>query len=142
MRLLVVTDGTCPAAELRQVLALLARPTRVVLLAVNEPPLALGPPEGVLDPTPTRPPAVVTERLTAAAVKDGRLACEEFRVLFDGDVDIEVVSRCGDVRELVGASAAQCEAQLVVVAGWRNPPGLRRSIVAHLDVDRPILLIP
>jgi hypothetical protein len=38
--------------------------------------------------------------------------------------------------------AARCDAQLVVVAGWRNPPALRRTITAHLDVDRPILLIP
>jgi hypothetical protein len=142
VHLLVVTDGSCPAAELRPVLAVLARPTRVVLLAVNEPPLALGPPDGVLDPTPTRPSSAVTERLTAAAVSDGRVACEEFRVLFDTDADIEVVSECGDVGELVRAEAAHCEAQLVVVAGWRNPPGRRRRIIAHLDVDRPILLIP
>jgi hypothetical protein len=141
MHLLVVTDGTCPAAELRQVLALLARPTRVVLLAVNEPPVAFGPPDGVLDPTPTRPPASVTERLTAAAVGDGLVACEELRVLFATDVDIEVVSQCGDVGELVRAQAAHCAAQLIVLAGW-HPPGLRRSVVAHLNLDRPILLIP
>jgi hypothetical protein len=142
VHLLVATDGTCPVAELRPVLALLARPTRVVLLAVNEPPLVLGPPDGVLDPTPTRPAPVVTERLTAAAVTDGRAACEEFRVLFDSGADIEVVSGCGDVGELVRTQAARCDAQLVVVAGWRNPPALRRTITAHLDVDRPILLIP
>jgi nucleotide-binding universal stress UspA family protein len=141
VHLLVVTDGSCPAAELRQILGLLTRPTRVVLLAVNEPPLALGPPEGVLDPAPTRPPTSVTERLTAAAVSGGRIACEELRVLFAHDTDIEVVSECGDVGELVRAHAAQCDAQLVVVAGWRGSR-LRRTIDIPLDVDRPLLLLP
>ena len=53
MRLLIVTDGNCPAEELRPVLALLARPTQVTPIAVAETPFGgLGPPEDVLDPSP------------------------------------------------------------------------------------------
>jgi hypothetical protein len=57
VRLLIVTDGSCPAEELRPVLAVLARPTRVTLVAVAEPPTGgLGPPEDMLAPGPAPTP--------------------------------------------------------------------------------------
>jgi hypothetical protein len=143
VHLLVVTDGSCPAAELRPVLALLARPTRVTLLAVAELPAGgLGPPDSVLDPAPTPPPAAFTDRLTATALRDGLLACEELRESFG--VDVEVVSECGDLDELVGTHAARRGAQLVILAGWRNQPRLRNAAVTAVqrDASRPILLPP
>jgi hypothetical protein len=143
VHLLVVTDGTCPAVELRPVLALLTRPTRVTVLAVAEPPHGLGPPLSALDPAPTPLPPTVTERLTAAAVEDARLACEELRELFAPDV--EIVSECGNLAELVCTQASTGGAQLVVFAGWRGQQRLRNAAVnaaLQQDPSCPILLTP
>jgi hypothetical protein len=142
VHLLVVTDGTCPAAELRPVLALLTPPTRVTVLAVAEPPQGLGPPLSALDPAPTPLPPAVTEQLTGAAVEDGRLACEELRELFAPDV--EIVSECGDLAELVCTQASKGGAQLVVFAGWRGQHRLRNAAVnaALQRASCPILLTP
>jgi hypothetical protein len=145
VHLLVVTDGTCPAAELRPVLALLTPPTRVTVLAVAEPPHGLGPPRSALDPAPTPLPPTVTEQLTAAAVEDGRLACEELRELFAPDVEIEIVSECGNLAKLACTQAATGGAQLVVFAGWRGQQRLRNAAVnaaLQQDPSCPILLTP
>lgn len=143
MRLLIVTDGTCPAEELRPVLALLARPTRVTLLAVAETPFAgLGPPEDMLAPAPTPSPAALTDRLADLAVGDGEQACEQLRELFD--VEVEVASECGELPGLLAAHAVRCRADLVVVAGWRTSQRLRCTATAAVqrDAGRPVLLIP
>lgn len=129
MHLLVVTDGTCPAVELRPVLALLARPTRVTLLAVADPPSGrLGPPLGVLDPAPTPLPAAVTDQLTTLVLQDGRLACEELRELST------VTSRWSANAAISESSSAPRQlrygAQLVVFAGWRNQQRLRNGAVS------------
>ncbi len=141
MRLLIVTDGSCPAEELRPVLAVLAQPTRVMLVAVAEPPTGgLGPPEDMLAPAPTPTPAPLTDRLTDLAVEDGRRACEQLRDLFE--VDVEIVSQCGDLAGLLAAHVSRCQADLVVVAGWRGHPRLRQAAVtaAQRDANRPVLL--
>ena len=143
MRLLIVTDGTCPAEELRPILALLARPTRVTLLAVAETPFpGLGPPEDMLAPAPTPSPAALTERLTDLAVRDGEQACEQLRQLFD--VEVEVASECGELSGLLSAHAVRCRADLGVVAGWRTSQRLRCAATAAVqrDAGRPVLLIP
>lgn len=143
MRLLVATDGTCPADELRPVLAVLARPTRVTLLAVAEPPTGgLGPPEDMLAPAPTPSLAALTDRLTDSAVDDGRVACAALRELFE--VEVEVASECGDLARLLTEHASRCRADLVVIAGWRDHQRLRYAAVTavHRDGSRPVLLTP
>jgi hypothetical protein len=141
VRLLIVTDGTCPAEQLRSVLAMLARPTRVMLLAVAETPTGgLGPPEDMLAPTPIPMPAALIDRLTALAVEDGQRACEQLRELFE--VDVEIASKCGDLTRLLAAQISRCQADLVIVAGWRDHPRLRQAAVsaAQHDANRPVLL--
>jgi hypothetical protein len=143
VRLLVVTDGTCPAEELRPVLAVLARATQVTLLAVADTPTAgLGPPEDMLAPAPTAPLSALTDRLTALAVDDGRRACEQLRELFD--VEVEMNSECGDLAGVLARHASRCMADLVVVAGWRDHRRLRCAAVAAAqdDTNRPVLLTP
>jgi hypothetical protein len=143
VRLLIVTDGSCPAEDLRPVLAMLPQPTRVTLLAVAEPPFAgLGPPEDVLDPSPTRLPAALTDRLTALAIDDGQRACDALLDLFDGEV--EVASECGDLARLLVEYVPRSAADLVVVAGWREHQQLRCAAVtaAQQHGNRPVLLTP
>jgi hypothetical protein len=143
VHLLVVTDGTCPAVQLRPVLAVLARPSRVTLLAVAEPPTGgLGPPDSVFHPAPTPLPAALTDRLTATAIREGHLACEQLRELFD--VAVEVVSECGDLATSTAIHASRCEAQLVIFAGWADGPRLRTAAVTAVqrELACPILLLP
>ncbi|SDY78445.1 hypothetical protein SAMN05661080_04599 [Modestobacter sp. DSM 44400] len=143
MRLLVVTDGTCPAEQLRPVLALLARPTRVTLLAVADTPTGgLGPPHDVLDPAPTPPPPAYTDRLTALAISDGDFACQQQHGLVE--VDVEMASQCGDLAGLLAAELSRRGADLVVLADWRARPRLRSAAVSTVagDAGRPVLLVP